>query len=65
MLLKNVYNYIRHSALAITIIFNPFHWRYIPDFYYNDRTDWPYDGVQIVGSWLFIKIQVLVSDGSW
>jgi hypothetical protein len=65
MLLRNVYNYIRHSGLGITIIFNPFHWRYVPYFYYGVDAAWPSADVQLAGSWLFLKIQLLISDGSW
>ena len=65
MLLRNVYNYIRYSGLGITITFNPFHWRYTPKFHYRYDVEWSDKDLQIMFTWLFLKIQLLVSDGSW
>ena len=63
-MIKNIFNYIRHSDLTITLYFNPFGWKYYVD--YKTKSDMDpgliFHGCIHAG---LIHITIFIDDGSW
>lgn len=63
---NKLYNYVKHSGVTVTLIFNPLHWRFVPYFFMGTFAEWPDENAKtLVLKFLFIRFEVYIDDGSW
>jgi len=63
-MIKNIFNYIRHSDISIAIYFNPLRWRYACEY----KTKSEYDPGLIFHGFIdtgLVRITIFIDDGSW
>jgi hypothetical protein len=57
-------NYLKYSGASVTMTVNPYHWAWIPVFFYGQEDVW--DNTK---SWrisvLFLTLRIWIDDGSW
>jgi hypothetical protein len=64
-LISNIIEYFKYSGLTFTIIFNPFHWDFIPSMsdICDELTNETMGGTTF--SFLFIRISCWFDNGDW
>jgi len=62
-MLKLVYNWIRYSGVWITLIGNPFHWRFSWELLKDDELNPKMNRFEM--QLFFLNIRIVLDDGSW
>jgi hypothetical protein len=62
--MKNFLRYLRYSGLVVSIMFNPFHWAFLPRIQWGSLEVWDTANSFNV-SFLFLTIRVWIDDGKW
>jgi hypothetical protein len=55
-------DYLKYSGITVTITFNPYHWRFLPE-YEKESADWDISTNRI--SFLFLTIRFWLSNGDY
>jgi len=58
-----IYNWLRYSGIWITIVLNPFHWRFSWEVIREDDLNPKMN--QMFFQLLFVNIRIILDDGSW
>lgn len=62
-MLKQVYNWIRYSGIWVTLIVNPFHWRFSWEVIKHDDLNPKMYLLEF--QLFFLNIRIVFDDGSW
>jgi hypothetical protein len=60
---ETIINYLKFSGASVSIMFNPFHWAWMPIMRKEGDLAWDQETYRF--SILFLTIRIWIDDGSW